>query len=119
MRYEDALKLAEAAAGLGRAEDFALQIMSADAAYNYKVTAARLVLEFVPDDEVPDRGSSGLCPVCSGCGDPECCTHGPECFDPNEIRDKIAHEAAGPRPPRPERPLMRVVYCPPVKKGEN
>jgi hypothetical protein len=26
---------------------------------------------------------AGLCLVCGGCGDPECCIHDDECFPPN------------------------------------
>lgn len=113
MNYEDALKLAKKAAGLGEATDLARKIMSAREVYSFQLAAARLVLEFVPDDQLPDSRPTGLCVTCHGCGEPGCCIHDEECGDPSRVRDSIARDAVGSPPPRPEPPLMRVVYCPP------
>lgn len=49
--------------------------------------------EYLPDDHdceeegcTPEQhygeSKSGLCIVCGGCGDPECCTHDDRCFPP-------------------------------------
>lgn len=103
MNYKDALKLASEAAKLG--ED-----------YDDSMKKARRVLESVPDDDLPATRGSGLCVTCGGCGDPECCSHDHECSDPTRIREKIAWSAVGPRPPKLEPPLFKVVYCPPEGK---
>lgn len=84
--------------------------------YDESMEKVRLVLESVPDDDLPATGEAGYCVVCHGCGDPECCGHDERCDDPAEIREVIALRAVGPRPPRPEPPLVKVVYCPRVEE---